>query len=304
VKTLRRVLLSLSMARVTRRGAVASLLGLAACKQPEKRAEREASSKKPRMARFDLPNGGTALLMRYDITNTVIDHICREAPSQNTKIGDYYPNSKSPAFERLDAKDVASAYKAKHRDRTIIIMNCSFFERYDPATELSFPIKMDGKIVTGGSSPYGPCPNPEDSRYKAVTLKALVWNDRAVSVVDYDHTTGGVLNDPNFANAIVTYAYEDHPANVLAGDPVGSYQLMGIKSMGDSKPSTFLYTLTIERGRMVDGAAALKRHGVNGSVLTVDGGPSTHLWLSGLGDIVTTASKTLPHYLGFRARSP
>lgn len=294
----KRVSLSLSLERITRRGAVSSLLGVAACQQDARRPPFENA----RSTRFDLPGGGTARLMRYDTTKTMIDHICREAPSQNAKLGDYYPNSKSPAFQRLDTTDVARDYQAQHGAKTQVIINCSFFERYDPATELSFPIKREGKIITGGSSPYGPRPNPADSRYKDVTLKALIWNDRVVSVVDYDHITGGVLNDPNFANGFVTYAYEDHPANVLAGDPVGSYQLLGVKSVPGSALSGVLFTLTIERGRMVDGAAALKRHGVDGPVLTVDGGPSTHLWESGVGDIVTTESKTLPHYLGFRAR--
>lgn len=254
------------------------------------------------MARFDLPNGGTALLMRYDMTKTIVDHICLEAANQEAKVGDYYPNSRSPAFERLDAAAVARNYEAAHGYPAQCIINCSFFERYDLQTELSFPIKRAGKILTGGSSPYGPRLHPADPRYKNVKLKALVWNDRAIKIVDYDHTTGGVLNDTDFPDGLVTYDYRDHPANVLAGDPVGRYQLLGISKSSQSGLSDALFTLTIEKGRMADGVAGMRRQGVSGTVLTVDGGPSTHFWLSETGPIVTTESKALPHYLGFRAR--
>jgi hypothetical protein len=255
------------------------------------------------MARFDLPGGGTALLVRYDMTKTIVDHICLEAVDQEAKVGDYYPNSTSPAFERLDAAAVARNYEAAHGDTTQCIINCSFFERYDLETELSFPIKRGGKVLTGGSSPYGPRSNPADARYKDVKLQALVWNDRGIKIVDYDHQTGGALNDPNFPDGFVTYDYRDHPANVLAGDPVGRYQLLGIGEVSQSGLSDTFFTLTIEKGRMVDGAAGMRRQGVSGTILTIDGGPSTHFWQAGQGDVYTTESKTLPHYLGFRARS-
>ena len=183
------------------------------------------------------------------------------------------------------------------------MINCSFFERYDPATELSFPIKRDGKIITGGSSPYGPCANPADDRYKIVTLKALVWNERAIQIVDYDHKTGGILNNEAFPNGLVSYDYKDHPANILAGDPVGQYQLMGTFPTRDGGLPDVLFVLTIVKGRMVEGAEILKRNGVAGTILTVDGGPSTHLWTTKHGAVMTTESKTLPHYLGFRART-
>jgi hypothetical protein len=287
----------------TRRAALGGLGALAACDQKAPPDVARKPLENARSARIDLPGGGTALMMRYDIAKTAIDHICLEVPAQGAKVGEYYPNSKSPAFKRLDASAVARNFQAAHGANTQVIINCSFFERYDLETELSFPLKRDGKILTGGSSVYGPCQNPADDRYKKVTLKALVWNNHAINVVDYDHSTGGVLNDPSFPNGLVTYDYRDHPANILSGDPVGRYQLLGTSATLDGSLPDVLFTLTIEKGRMVDGAAALKRQGVSGSILTVDGGPSTHFWLSETGDIVTTESKSLPHYLGFRARA-
>jgi hypothetical protein len=71
---------------LTRRAAITSLLGAAAC-QPS--TPRPKSLDNARMARFDLPGGGTALLVRYDMTKTIVDHICLEAVDQEAKVGDY-----------------------------------------------------------------------------------------------------------------------------------------------------------------------------------------------------------------------
>ena len=243
----------------------------------------------------DLPRGGHGWLSRFDVTSTGIDHIARAAPSGTSMVGEYYPASRSPAFTRLDNAAVLANYQSVHSDKALALINCSFFERYDPETELSFPIKAQGIIITGGSSPYGPCEYPADRRYEKVRLKALVWNDSSIKVTDYDHKTGEGLNDPAFPDGLVTYDYADHPANVLAGDPMDKYQLLGVAGIS-------LLVLTIGKGRMVDGAALMKRNGVQGTILTVDGGPSTHLWTKASGAVLETVSKTLPHYLGFRRR--
>jgi hypothetical protein len=283
----------------TRRAALAGMAAIAACdsKNATKPILRGDSQK------LDLPNGGSAWLTRYDITKTAIDHIALEAPTQRSEVGEYYPASQSPPFTRVDATAVLRNYQAKHGPAVEALINCSFFERYDAVTELSFPIKRTGLVLTGGSSPYGPCEYPKDDRYKKVTLKALVWNDQAVKIVDYDHKTGGVLNDQAFSDGLVTYNYVDHPANVLAGDPVGQYQLMGIGASQHGALPVELYVLTITQGRMADGAALMRRHGVIGPVLTVDGGPSTHLWHKAAGAVIATKSEALPHFLGFRARA-
>lgn len=252
--------------------------------------------------RVELPNGGHAWLSRFDIAKTAIDHIDLEATPASSRVGEYYPASRSPAFTRLDAGQVLDSYREKHGNKVQSFINASFFERYDAASELSFPIKQAGKVITGGSSPYGPCEYPADDRYKKVTLKALVWNDHAIQVVDYDHKTGGIINDAAFPDGLVTYDYRDHPANVLAGDPVGRYQLMGTYPTRDGGLPDVLFVLTIIKGRMVDGAQVLQRNGVAGTVLTIDGGPSTHLWTAKNGAVIATESKTLPHFLGFRAR--
>jgi hypothetical protein len=283
----------------TRRATLGGLAALAACDRDMPNTPIVDGQSQ----RYDLPNGGSAWLSRFNIATTAIDHIALDAPTKSMPVGLYFPSSGSGEFTRLDAASVLGNYRAAHEDKAQALINCSFFERYDAVTELSFPIKRAGRILTGGSSPYGPCKTPRDPRYRQVKLKALVWNDRAINVVDYDHVTGGILNDPIFPDALVTYDYRDHPATVLAGDPVGQYQLMGTFPTRDGGLPDVLFVLTIVKGRMADGAALLKRNGVAGTILTVDGGPSTHLWHHKAGSVITTESKSLPHYLGFRARS-
>jgi hypothetical protein len=295
----RRVWRRVALTSPTRRAALGGLGALAACD----RDMPVAPVSDRQSQRYDLPNGGSAWLSRFNIANTAIDHIALDAPTKSMPVGLYFPSSGSGEFTRLDAQSVLGNYRAKHGDEAQALINCSFFERYDPVTELSFPIKRAGRILTGGSSPYGPCKAPRDARYKDVKLKALVWNDHAINVVDYDHVTGGILNDPIFPDALVTYDYRDHPATVLAGDPVGQYQLLGTFPTRDGGLPDVLYVLTILKGRMADGAALLRHNGLAGTVLTVDGGPSTHLWHYKEGSVITTESKSLPHYLGFRARA-
>lgn len=293
----RRVWLSVDMMPLTRRVAIGTLGAVCACSNKETRLPFEDGGSQ----RVDLPNGGRAWLSQFDISKTAIDHIAAETLIQAPSEGAYYPASTSPAFTRLDASAVLQHYSQTYPTKAQALLNCSFFERYDDVTELSFPIKSAGKIITGGSSPYGPRPKLFDEYYRNVTLKALVWNDREITVTEYNHKTGGVLNNTAYPNGFVTYDFKDHPANVLSSDPVGQYQLLGTNSNRGGGLSDLLYVLTITKGRMIDGASLLKRNGVTSTVLTVDGGPSTHLWTKKNGAVITTQSKTLPHYLGFRS---
>jgi hypothetical protein len=291
----------MTAAHFTRRAALLGLAGLGAgcgLNEPATRASGPLIG-----VAYSLSNGGQAWLSRFDLADTIIDHIAQVSQTLNPKAGDYYPRSKSPAFTRLDAPTVLTNYRAQHSSGAKALINCSFFERYDAETELSFPIKQGGRITTGGSSPYGPRSNPADPRYAKVVLKALVWNGQGIMMTDFDHLTGGVLHDARFADGLVTYDYKDHPANVLAGDPVGRYQLLGVSAPRSDGLSASLFVLTIAKGRMVDGAALLASMGAVGSILTVDGGPSTHLWSGGEANKITTESVSLPHYLGFRLRA-
>ena len=205
----------------------------------------------------------------------MIDHIALQAAGQSSKVGDYYPASESPAFAQLNATDVLKDYQRAHGAATLALNNCSFFERYDPVTELSFPLKRAGVVITGGSIPYGPRSLPADPCYKNVILKALIWNENAIKIADYNQLTGKPLADVAFPDGLVTYRYQDHP----------------------------LLVLTVTQGRMVEGAAVLKANGAIGDILTVDGGPSTHLWTRVTESVIATRSIALPHFLGFRLRA-
>jgi hypothetical protein len=244
-----------------------------------------------------LPDAGAASLSIFPIKDVVIDQIALKSNVASNKQGDYYPDSPSPPFQQLNAEDVVKNYQNAHGDTIQSLINCSFFERYDAVTELSFPIKRAGAIVTGGSSPYGPRANPADKRYSKVVLRALVWNDTQVKITNYDHRIGSPLNDAAFFDGLVTYRYVDHPAYVLMGDLEGQYQMLGVR--GDHT----LLVLTITRGRMEDGADVLRTYGAEGDILTIDGGPSTHLWTKFQETVIATKSVALPHYLGFRSRA-
>jgi hypothetical protein len=285
-------------AHPSRRLAIGGLAAVAACNPSVEVAPFGDGQTK----RVDLPNGGNAWLSRFNVATTAIDHIALDALTKAMPAGLYYPRSGSSAFMRLDARAVLKNYRAAHGDAAQALINCSFFERYDAQTELSFPVKRAGRILTGGSSPYGPIKAPKDARYQSVVLKAMYWNDTTIGIADYDPVTGGILNDERYPDALVSYDYRDHPATVLAGDPVGKYQLMATLDSATDPKSATLCVLTITRGTMAQGANVLHQHGVTGTVLTVDGGPSTHLWHKVAGNVIETESKSLPHYLGFRTR--
>jgi hypothetical protein len=276
---------------VSRRGCLIGAVALGACNAPTTPL---ANSQGLGIA-IVLPNGGMARLSTFRLGETRIDQIARPVSVGVSKAGDYSPGSASPIFAQINAEAALAEYQKDHGEAAQALINCSFFERYDPVTELSFPIKRVGRLLTGGSSPYGPRPHPADPRYASVGLKALVWNDTTRKILNYDPTTGEPLKDPNFADGLVTYRYEDHPATILAGDPVGQYQLLGIR-----RDQTLL-VLSITQGRMMEGAAVLRVNGAVGDILTLDGGPSTHLWTKTNGTVIATKSIALPHYLGFRS---
>jgi hypothetical protein len=293
----RRASPEMSAAFFSRRAALLGLTSLAACNVQTPIVSEAVGGQimQSSCVPVALPAGGFGWLTRVDLQQTAIDHIALEARGRPPLVGQYYPDSPSPAFERLEAAAVLKDYQAAHGVKAQGLINGSFFERYDPVTELSFPIKHADAVLTGGSSPYGPCQNPADARYARVKLKAFIWNDETAQIIDYDHTIGQPLSDPTFPNGLVTYDYRDHPANILMGDPVDQYQLLGLAG-------TIVLILTIGQGRMIDGAAVLQAEGAHGAILTLDGGPSTHLWHGDSGLVLETISKSLPHFLGFRLR--
>lgn len=226
--------------------------------------------------------------------------------------GLYYPNESdesSPFFQRLTVAAVCDRYQAQHPSGVFSIINASFFEDYESSTRLSFPIKVNGALVTAGSSPYGPIEEPADAYYRTVQLKALTWDDEKATISDYDPATGYPLNQPSVQNGLVSYAYQDHPAYVLAGDPVNRYHVIGIVSIDDAESTARLLIASANRTTLQDAAEVLRQRGVAGDIMTIDGGISTYLWSATAGDLVLPQVAegenvpALPHYLGIRSKT-
>jgi hypothetical protein len=207
--------------------------------------------------------------------------------------GAYYPGAPSPRFRRITAASMQESCGSRYGSKAFSAVNFSFFEEYDDSTRLSFPVYAGGALVSGGSSPYGPIAAPKHPHYRTITLKALQWDGHALHIGDYDPATGAPLKQQNFSNALVTYAYADHPSYVLGKDPANRYQLLG------SLDSRYLLILTVEHTTLARAADLLRQQGVRGDILTFDGGISTFLWSNAAGNLVEVTSRdgALPHYL-------
>jgi hypothetical protein len=189
------------------------------------------------------------------------------------------------------------------------VQSCLVFEDYQSSTRLSFPIKLNGKLITAGSSPYGPIQKPADPYYRNIQLKALAWNGYRAAIADYDPASGFPLNQTSVKNALVSYAYRDHPSYTLVGDPENRYHVLGVLNPDDKKKSSRLLIATTNRATLENAATVLRQRGVKGDLMTIDGGISTYLWSAKSGDLILpqTASgenvAALPHYLGVRSKN-
>ncbi len=260
----------------------------------------------------DLGKGNTAYLQTFDPQKIQIDQLMGTVEQVGKGQGLYYQGkgkSDSPFFKMQTAIATAQKYQALYGDRVFSIINFSFFEDYAASSRLSFPIKFNGKVITGGSSPYGPIVNPADPRYRNIRLKALLWDKRHVEVVDYDPKTGSPLNQPTVQNAIVSYEYKDHPAHLLSGDPPNRYHVLGtFRQAGEGMG---LAIITVNRATLEEAANLLRQSGlgVRDPIMTFDGGTSTYLFSAQRGHLLSPqavgpkSEAVLPHYLGFRRKT-
>ena len=249
-------------------------------------------------------------LQTIDLRRMQIDQIIGKVENKGSK-SLYYPSledATSPFFERLTPTAARSRYQEQHPLTVFSIINASFFEEYESSTRLSFPIKLDGTLISGGSGPYGPIKKPADPYYRHVKLKALVWDSDTVKITSYDPATGYPLNQPNIENALVSYDYRDHPAYVLADDPVNYYHVIGIVESEEDSTRNKLLVATANRSTLKQAAKILRQRDVTGPIMTIDGGISTYLWNVKAGNLVlpqvASGEKVpaLPHYLGIRSK--
>jgi len=207
--------------------------------------------------------------------------------------GNYYPGGTSPRVQRITVDRMQESCRARFGARTFAAVNFSFFEDYQPSTQLSFPVKAGGVLLSAGSSPYGPVPQAKHPYYRMVSLRVLSWDEHRVSIGRYSPATGAPLDDPGTRDALVTYRYTDHPSYALDADPPNRYQVLGVVG------TDHLLIATVEHATLDDAAQLLRRQGVQGDILTFDGGVSTFLWSVSHGTLVPVTNKdgALPHYL-------
>ena len=259
-------------------------------------------------------DGNEAYLQVIDLHKLQIDQLVGEVDNMDLGQGKYYQGEGehySPFFKMKLFDEVTDEYKELYSDTVFSLINCSFFEQYKSSSQLSFPIKFNGEVITGGHSPYGPVSQPADKFYSNIRLKALVWDDSGAYITDYDPATGAPLNESRVKNAIVSYQYSDHPAKVLGKNQANRFHVIGTLDFDGIKGDELLLIMTVNRARLDEAADLLRQLGVRGDIITIDGGSSTYLFNSRKGNIIlpqpanqedNPTFRKLPHYLGFRSR--
>jgi hypothetical protein len=225
-----------------------------------------------------LSGNNVAYLQTIDLHQMQMDQLVGEADRRSKEKGFYYPVKNqdfSPFFKRLPFTEVRDRYQTQYPSDAVFIINASFFEDYQPQTQLSFPIKHNGKVITAGSSPYGPIQKPADPYYRKIQLNALIWDRKKAAIETYNPANGYPLNRGNVKNALVSYAYRDHPAYALAGDPENLYHVLGV--LNSTEFTSRLLIVTVNRSTLEQAATILRQHGANGNLMTIDGGISTYL---------------------------
>lgn len=253
---------------------------------------------------------GAAYVQVVDLRKIGVDQILGEREPGAPDPANYYPEGPgSPRFRRLTVAEMQKGCGARYGTRAFSAVNFSFFEEYDESTRLSFPVKTGGQVVTGGSSPYGPIARPADPYFRHVVLRALSWTEGRAEISAFDASDGSPLRRPELPEAVVTYAWSDHPSRALGGDPANRYQLLGTLDNDGRDGAESLVIATVTGSTLEAAAELLRRHGVTGDVLTFDGGVSTYLWSAAEGELVAPIGGTgagapaLPHYLCLYARS-
>jgi hypothetical protein len=276
---------------------------LSAQPAPQRIAQVEGAT----LDRISLQQDNVVYIQTIDLQKMAIEQLTGNIDRRKGVKGLYYPDKRpeaSPFFVRLPVAAVLQNYQKLHGTKLFSVVNASFFEDYDRSTRLSFPIKINGKIITAGSSPYGPIAKPAEPYYRTIQLKALTWKDSQVSVINYNPQTGYPLNQSNVDNGFVSYAYQDHPAYVLAEDPVNRYHVFGVTHGDQDKWANQLLIATTNRATLKEAGNILRQRGVKSDLMTIDGGISTYLWTAKLGDLVLPQvaqgekEAALPHYLG------
>ena len=263
---------------------------------------------------YDKTSKSSYYLQIIDIQQVRINQYCVETPNEGLNQGKYLLGEKgfkSPYFKMLSHANVQKEQQKLLGNQYFSIMNCSFFEEHKPETQLSFPIKKEGKILTGGSSPFGPIETPNHAYYKKITLKALIWNDIDVQIKDYVVKTGFPLIDSTWKNGLVSYAYLDHPAQLFRPGSRNRYHLISTSKIDDANQNV-LVILTSDNATLTQAGSFFKTLNINGDIMTIDGGASVFMHNRKAGTLAVprllnptdpNSFSLLPHYWVFSLKN-
>lgn len=116
---------------------------------------------------------------------------------------------------------------------------------FSSSTQLPFPLKKDGYILSAVSSSNGPCENSKKPIFKNIKLKALVWSNSTVSLEDYDHKSGYPLTNNEFTNGLVSYNLNDHPGKIFRPLMKNRFLLMGTLNSNQSKNDNLIVIMIV-----------------------------------------------------------
>lgn len=239
-----------------------------------------------------------ALVQWADLRRVVVEQTLGTRADSSDAPGRYHPTVPSPVFALVATETVVAQAR---RDGAYAVLNGAFFETPGrPASRLAFPLALGGRVVTGGSSPYGPGRRGAETARWGRPLRALGLADTLVHVSPYDPATGAPLGDPAFAEAIVSYAPDAHPTRIAT-----RFHVLGALDADGNGTTETLVIVTSDGRTDVDAPAALlARFGVaRDHQTTLDGGASVLLWNRRAGRLERPAGdQPLPHLLTLRRR--
>ncbi len=217
--------------------------------------------------------------------------------------GLFHPSAPSPSFALLDPGEVV---RQSWDGGALAVINGAFFETPgQPSSQIAFPLAVNGRVVTGGSSPYGPGrPGAQGKRWsrplRALGLDALASG--APRVADYDRQSGEPLGQPGFRSAVVSYAPDTHPTRIAT-----RFHVIGAVD-ADGVTKTLVVVTSDGRTRIGAAASLSSRLGAaSAHQIALDGGASVLVWTPRAGTLhqpvpIRGRPQPLPHFLVFRLR--
>ena len=247
---------------------------------------------------------GNVLLQLVDLRKATVTQVLGPVVEGGPDDSHFHPTAASPRVELMDLAEVVRQQAAD--DRLLAVINGAFFETPgEPISQIAYPIAENGRVVTGGSSPYGPGrPDAATERW-GQPLRALGLADSIAHIADYDRATGAPLDQPAYAEAIVSLAPDAHPSRIAT-----RFHVLGaLDGNGDGTTELLLIATSDGRSTIEAPQALLTRLGVvPDHQIVLDGGASVFVWNRRAGTLhqPTPAGgndpQHLPHALTLRLR--